>query len=62
MSTTPATETDPYLLPLPSPISPVVLPHHVNPLHAHLNARYADPAWPLASLTENPSVSKRTIY
>lgn len=62
MSTTPATETDPYLLPLPSPTSPVVLPHHVNALHAHLNARYADPAWPLASLTENPSVSKRTIY
>ena len=62
MSTTPATETDPYLLPLPSPASPVVLPQHVNPLHAHLNARYADPAWPLASLTENPGVSKRTIY
>ena len=62
MSTTPATDTDPYLLPLPSPTSPVVLAHHVNPLHAHLNARYADPTWPLAALTENPSVSKRTIY
>jgi hypothetical protein len=62
VSTTPAAETDPYLLPLPGPASPVVLPHHVNPLHAHLNARYAGHAWPLASLTQNPSVSKKTIY
>jgi hypothetical protein len=62
VSTSQASESDPYLLPLPSPASLVVLPHYVNPLHAHLNARYGDPVWPLAALTENPSVSKKTIY
>jgi hypothetical protein len=40
---------------------PVVLPHLATSLHAHLNGRYADPVWPLASLTENPSQSKKTI-
>ena len=62
MSTTSAADTDPYLMPLPGPTSAVVLPDRVNHLHAHLNGRYADPTWPLAALTENPSVSKRTIY
>ena len=52
---------DPYLLPLPTPASPVVLPHLASSPHAHLNGRYADPVWPLAPLTENPSASKQTI-
>jgi integrase len=58
---TTAPDIDPYLLPLPTPASPVVLPHLVRPLHAHLNGRYADPVWPLAALTENPSTSKIAI-
>ncbi|MGA8016406.1 MAG: integrase, partial [Candidatus Dormiibacterota bacterium] len=58
---TTALELDPYLLPLPAPASPVVLPHLVNSLHAHLNGRYADPVWSLGPLTENPSVSKKAI-
>jgi hypothetical protein len=58
---TAAADLDPYLLPLPTPGSPVVLPHLATSLHAHLNGRYADPVWPLASLTENPSQSKKTI-
>lgn len=59
---TTAPELDPYLLPLPAPTSPVVLPHLVSPLHAHLNGRYADPVWSLGPLTENPSASKKAIH
>ena len=55
---TAALDLDPYLLPLPAPDSPVVIPHRATSLHAHLNGRYADPAWPLAPLTGNPSVTK----
>ena len=57
---TAAPDFDPYLLPLPTPASPVVLPHLASSLHAHLNGRYADPVWPLAPLTENPSASKQS--
>ena len=41
-------EPDPYLLPLPTPASPVVLPHRAGALHAHLNGRYATRSgrWP----------------
>ncbi|HWO58947.1 MAG TPA: integrase [Umezawaea sp.] len=60
MSTAP--ELDPYLLPLPTPHSPVVLPHLTTALHAHFNARYADPIWPLSPLTENPSAAKKAIH
>ena len=59
---TAAPDLDPYLLPLPTPASPVVLPHLASSLHAHLNGRYADPIWPLAPLTENPSASKKEIH
>jgi hypothetical protein len=58
---TAAPDFDPYLLPLPAPDSPVVLPHRASSLHAHLNGRYADPAWPLAPLTGNPSAVKLRI-
>ena len=53
-----ARDFDPYLLPLPTPASPVVLPHLAGTLHAHLNGRYANPVWPLAPLTDNPSTRK----
>ena len=56
-----APDFDPYLLPLPAPDSPVILPHRASSLHAHLNGRYADLAWPLAPLTGNPSVPKVVI-
>jgi len=58
---TAALDIDPYLLPLPAPDSPVVLPHRASSLHVHLNGRYADPVWPLAPLTGNPSVTKVAI-
>ena len=56
-----APDFDPYLLPLPTPGSPVVAPHLASSLHAHLNGRYADPVWPLAPLTGNPSARKPSI-
>jgi len=58
---TAAPDFDLYLLPLPMPASPVVLPHLASSLHAHLNGRYGDPVWPLAPLTENPSTPKKQI-
>ncbi|RBM18630.1 hypothetical protein DI005_18200 [Prauserella sp. PE36] len=51
-----------YLLPLPEPGTAVVLPPFVVAMHAHLNARYADAAWPLGPLTANPSAYRRVIY
>ena len=59
---TAAPDFDPYLLPMPGPASPVVLPHLVCAMHAHLNGRYRDPVWPLAPLTENPSAARPKIY
>jgi len=58
---TAAPDLDPYLLPLPTPGTPVILPHLVVSMHAHLNGRYADPVWPLAPLTGNPSAVKPRI-
>ena len=58
---TAAPDLDPYLLPLPTPGTPVILPHLVVPMHARLNSRYADAVWPLAPLTGNPSAVKPRI-
>jgi integrase len=59
---TTALEPDPYLLPLPAPGTPVVLPHLAAALHAHLNGHYGSPVWPLAPLTQNPSASNNVIH
>jgi hypothetical protein len=59
---TTAPDLDPYLLPMPTPASPAVLPHLACAVHAHLNARYRDPVWPLAPLTENPSARRPKIH
>jgi hypothetical protein len=58
---TAAPDIDPYLLPLPTPTSPVVLPHLMVAEHASLNGRYVDPVWSLAPLTGNPSMVKLRI-
>ncbi|MGT2530692.1 hypothetical protein ACU4GG_29175 [Streptomyces nojiriensis] len=58
---TTAADLDPYVLPWPTPDSPVVLPHRVVAQHAHQPARYAEPDWPLAALTENPSSTRHVI-
>jgi hypothetical protein len=59
---TTAPDLDPYLLPMPTPASPVVLPHLACAVHAHLNGRYCHPVWPLAPLTENPSARRPKIH
>ncbi|MGP3921507.1 hypothetical protein [Nonomuraea sp. 10N515B] len=57
-----APDLDPYRLPLPTPDTPIVLPHFVTAEHAHLNSRYGAAIWPLGMLTENPSAYKASIY
>ncbi|WP_329564352.1 integrase (plasmid) [Streptomyces uncialis] len=59
---TAAVDLDSYVLPLPTPTSPVVSAHLVVPVYAHLNAVYAAPIWPLAPLTANPSSKRPTIH
>ena len=58
---TAAPDLDLFLLPLPSPASPVVPAHLAGTLHAHLNGRYGDPVWSLAPLTDNPSATRNTV-
>ncbi|MFC5724163.1 integrase [Streptomyces gamaensis] len=59
---TTAPEPDAFRLPLPTPTTPVVPPHRVSAQHAHLNARYAEPTWPMAPLIENPSQPRKSIF
>jgi hypothetical protein len=53
---------DRYVMPLPGPDTPVVLPQFTVAMHADRNARFADEVWPLAPLTANPSTGKRVVY
>jgi hypothetical protein len=53
---------DPYIVPLPGPASPVITASYLVAAHAHLNARYADPVWSLAPLTEHPSAPHYGIH
>ncbi|MGP3636158.1 integrase [Streptomyces sp. 24-1644] len=57
MTATLAAQSDPYILPLPSPDSPVVLSHWISPGNTHPNSRYQDPVWSLAPLIDDPSIS-----
>jgi len=52
--TTAPAEADSYVLPLPGPDTSVVLPQWISRGNTHPNARYRDPAWPLAPLIDNP--------
>ncbi|WP_331732107.1 integrase [Streptomyces sp. NBC_00989] len=60
--TSPAAENDPYLLALPGPGSPVVLPRWISDGNTHPGARYADPVWPLAPLIDNPGTRLVKIH
>ncbi|MFF2167637.1 integrase [Streptomyces sp. NPDC058175] len=54
-----APDPDPYLLPLPQPETPVVLPHRVVvPDTGH----YAQAIWPLAALSANPSGTTAALW
>ncbi|MEU3314465.1 integrase [Streptomyces sp. NPDC006662] len=60
MTTVP--DLDPYLLPLPGPLTPVVPADRLSPINAHLNARYIDDVWRMAALSANPSTKAATIH
>jgi len=59
---TTAAEPDSFRLHLPHPTTPVVPAHLASVRHAHLNARYGDPVWPMAPLIENPSQPRKSIF
>lgn len=52
----------PYRLPLPTPDTPIVLPHLIAAGRTHLNDRYGAEVWPLTALTENPSKNSVSIH
>ncbi|MBY8889418.1 hypothetical protein K7472_31925 [Streptomyces sp. PTM05] len=54
MTTALASEDDPYVLPLPTADTPVVLARRVRPGNRHPNSRYQDPVWSLGPLIDNP--------
>jgi hypothetical protein len=55
-------ELDPYVLSMPAPDSPVVLPEWISPGNTHPNSRYQDPIWSVAPLIDNPSTSLGKIH
>ncbi|MGW0770277.1 integrase [Streptomyces sp. NPDC002676] len=50
-----AAEYDPYILPLPGPDTPAVLPQWISPGNTHPNSLYCEAVWPLGPLIDNPS-------
>lgn len=61
MTTAPTLETDPYILPLPGPESPVVLDRWISAGNPHPNSRYSDDVWSMGPLTDNPGGSIHKI-
>ena len=60
--TVPLLDEDPFILPLPFPTTPVVLPHLVtSALTAHLNGPYAAMIWHTSPLSGNPSARNGSI-
>ncbi|WP_024754433.1 hypothetical protein [Streptomyces exfoliatus] len=57
MTTALTAADDPYLLPVPTANSPVVLPQWISAANRHRNGRYRDMVWPLAPLIDNPGTS-----
>jgi hypothetical protein len=55
------TESDPYLLALPGPGTPVIRDDLIVGVSNRGNARYSDPRWPLDLLTGNPSGRRTSI-
>ncbi|MQS37708.1 integrase [Streptomyces katsurahamanus] len=62
MSTALATAVDPYILPLPVPGTPVVLPQWISSSNSQLNSAYQDPVWSLGPLIDNPSSPAARIF
>ncbi|MFF0431502.1 integrase [Streptomyces sp. NPDC004327] len=57
-----ASEGDPYLLPIPTPDSPVVLPRWISSGNANSNGRYQEPVWPLGPLIDRPGAGLIKIH
>lgn len=57
-----ATEDDPYVLPMPTPDSPIVLPKWIHPKNPHPVSRYQDLIWPLAPLIDNPGTRLINVH
>lgn len=57
-----ATEDDPYVLPMPTPSSPVVLRKWIHPNNPHPVSRYQDLIWPLAPLIDNPGTRLINVH
>ncbi|MFI8834849.1 integrase [Streptomyces afghaniensis] len=55
-------EVDPYVLPMPTPDSPVVMDRWISAGNRHPNGRYADAVWPLAPLIDNPGATLSKIH
>ncbi|MFE7464728.1 integrase [Streptomyces sp. NPDC057499] len=62
MTTALAHESDPYILQVPAPDSPVVLPQWIDPGNTHPNTRYRDSVWSLAPLIDNPGATLISIH
>ena len=46
---------------LPHPEAPVIDPESVPPAQQHLIPRFGDPQWPIAPMSQNPSVASQNI-
>jgi hypothetical protein len=57
-----AHEDDPFVLPVPTPDTPVVLPRWISPGNTYPNSHYRDPVWSLAPLIDNPGATLITIH
>ncbi|MEU2258435.1 integrase [Nocardia xishanensis] len=58
-----AVEADPFVLPMPSPDTPVVHDRWISLDNTHPNSRYSDDLWSLGPLTDNPGHHiHRTIW
>ncbi|MCU7705097.1 integrase [Streptomyces albidoflavus] len=62
MTTALAHDDDPYILQMPAPDSPVVLPQWIAPGNTHPNTRYRDSVWSLAPLIDNPGATLISIH
>ncbi|MFI9585992.1 integrase [Streptomyces sp. NPDC052236] len=61
MTTAPTLEADPYILPLPTPESPVVLDRWISAGNTHPNSQYSDDVWSMGPLIDNPGESIHKI-
>ncbi|MEV6994558.1 integrase [Streptomyces sp. NPDC093228] len=57
-----ATEIDTYVLAMPSPASPVVLPQWISTSNTHPNSLYQDAIWSMAPLIDNPGTNLVNLH